>query len=441
MNIPQISLNKDSTTPLYRQLSAALQELINQGKLAPDAKLPSIRQLARALDVNTTTVVSTYKLLEQELWVYSIIGSGTFVAPIVRKPEMPVIPTHNENYINFAETVTDAALFPVTAFKRAFEAVLDRDGGEAFKFGDSLGLKPLRESLSILLENANADNIQVIAEAQQGLETVAKELLSPGDTVFVEGYTTGLAVGAFFSRGARVIEMPMNIDGPDFIAVEAMGKKYKPKLIYVMPNFQTPTGITYSEESKIHLLELAQSTGAYILEDDQLSDLYYDGKKRTPLKALDAAGRVIYIKSFARTVMPGIGFMVFPEGFAKVETTVSGYIQRGFDLFLRSGAYELHLANLRSVYGRRYQKLEAAAKTYLSHLADFQMPGGGLSLWITPRNNNIDYINGFLQRGVVVSPGRLFSKDGAGFRISFAGVKEEKIAEGIGIIAAVLGGE
>jgi len=444
MSIPHISLDKKSAVPLYRQLSDAIQSLVAQGKLATGTKLPSIRQLAYGLDVNTTTVVSAYRHLEQEMTVYSVVGSGTFVARQAVKPVADEAPMGNiEGFINFADTKTDGALFPVTAFRRAFDAVLDRDGGLAFDCTDSLGYAPLRDSFCNLLAGcAEPGRIQVISDVRQGLEILANALLSPGDTVFIEKPASQGAMGAFLSKRVQIIEMPLAKDGPDFMALEALIKKHRPKLIYIMPNFQTPTGITYSNESKARLAGLAQAAGAYIVEEDQYSDFYYDGNKRTPLMAV--GGKVIYIKGFSKSLVPGLrmGFMAYPEGMdiPKGDADVPGYFQRGFDLFLRSGAYDLHMANMRSVYGRRYQKLESAAKTYLAHLADFELPGGGLGLWVMPHMKQERlYIEGFLQRKVIVSPGRLFSSgDVGGFRINFAAVPEERIAEGIGIIASVL---
>jgi len=460
MNIPHISLDKTSNVPLYRQLSDALQGLVAEGKLLPDTKLPSIRQLAQALDVNNTTIISAYKYLERKMAVYSVVGSGTYVAKPKSSPEpygeVPLLPDNIDGYINFADTTTDTTLFPVTAFRRAFDAVLDRDGGRVFDAHDNRGYKPLRDSLCQMIGDvgvkADADCIQVISDTQQGIELIADTLLEPGDTVFVEGPTSQVAVAAFLARDAKIIEMPLVKDGPDMAALEVLLKKHRPKLIYVMPNFQTPTGISYSDESSRRLLSLAYSADAYIIEDDQFSDFYYNGIKRTPLKALDDGCKVFYIKSFAKTLAAGLGmgFIVCPDACALAANTdigASGYIQRGFDLFLRSGAYELHMANMRSVYGRRYHKLVAAVNTYLGHLADFELPGGGLSLWICPRivdKNGRDYIEGFLQQKVIVSPGRLFAGAGGdlpGFRISFAAVDDERISEGIGVIASVLGGE
>ena len=471
MQIPKIKLDKSSSTPLYVQLSEALLKQIAQGKLLPDTKLPSIRQMAQALDVNNTTVISAYKNLEHKTAVYSVVGSGTYVAQPTKEvepdaePEMETpltepepleLPANIDGFINFADASIDGSLFPVTAFRRAFDSVLERDGSMAFECHDARGYKPLRESLCQLMDGISVkttpDCIQVVPGVQQALEALAKIILQPGDAVFVEGPAYLGAVAAFFSKRVQIIEMPLAKDGPDFTALEALLEKHKPKLFYVTPNFQTPTGISYSAESKQRLLELAYAHDAYIVEEDQVNDIYYDGIKRTPLKAQDTGDKVIYIKSFSKILAPGLnmGFMACPshiaDEMAKGGIVMAGYMQRAFDVYLRSGAFEFHAANVRSVYGRRYHKLVSAVNTYLSPLADFVLPAGGLSLWITPHKapGDEDYAARFLQQNVIVSPGRLYALAGGDeyrFRISFAAVPEEKIAEGIGVIAAVLAGD
>jgi len=456
-----IVLDKHSDTPLYRQLGDALAELIVQGKLVPGNRLPPIRQMAHIFDVNNTTVVSAYKYLERKAVVYSVVGSGTFVAqPMpVSAPLVQIAAPSNiaADYINFADITANAALFPVATFRRALNTVLDRDGGVAFGYHDSQGYLPLRVSLCQLQDglSISPDHIHIVSGAKQGLDILANAILEPGDTVFVEQPAPQSAVAAFQSRRVLIVEMPLAKDGPDFQALEALLKRHRPKLFYVTPNFQQPFGICYSAESKRRLLELAYAIDAHIVEEDQYSDFYYDGVKRIPLKTMDYNDRVIYIKSFSRIMMPGlgIGFMACPSSVSEAinkinaDITPPGYIQRAFDIFLRSGDYVSHTANIREVYGRLYQKMAQAVSTYLASLADFELPGGGLSLWVTPHtthgNKVGDYADKILQRKVVVSPGQLFAVPGTdlpGFRISFAAVPEERIAEGIGAIASVLAG-
>jgi len=124
----------------------------------------------------------------------------------------------------------------------------------------------------------------------------------------------------------------------------------------------------------------------------------------------------------------------------KMNNSISppGYTQRAFDTFLNCGDYDTHAANMRRIYARRYQRLTAAAHTYLAPLASFDLPGGGLSLWVTPHCEVRGYAEKFLQRKVVVTPEQLFGAEMLGFRLSFAAVPEELIAEGVGVIASVL---
>ena len=452
-----IPLDKSSDIPLYRQLSSAIIELIAQGKLSPDTKLPPIRQMAQALNVNNTTVVSAYKYLEQQAAVYTVVGSGTYVARSISvvTPPTQALPVITDEYINFADMATEAALFPVAAFKRAFNAVIDKDGAAAFSHNDSSGYKPLKESICQLLEGlaikATPDQVHIISNVEEGLDALCRTLLSPGDTVFAERPASQGAIAAFKSRRVLIVEVPMAKEGPDFKTLETLLKKHRPRLFYVSPNYGQPLGICYSAENKRHLLELACEYDFYIVEEDQFGDFYYDGVRKTPLKALDYQDRVVYIKSFSRILTQGfgIGFIVWPGQMHEIRldanVSLPGYAQRAFDILIRSGDFEAHAANMRRYYGKRYQKMTTAACTYLAPLADFELPGGGLSLWITPRiphSSDIgDYTNKFLLRKVVVSPGRLFAADMPGFRISFAAVPEERIAEGIGVIASVLAAE
>jgi DNA-binding transcriptional MocR family regulator len=466
-NFGHIILEKENGIPLYRQLGDGIRRMIEDGRLAPETKLPPIRQLAKALSVNNMTVVSAYKYLENRKHVYSMVGSGTYVAglservlplPLLKNEYSASQPVSGDlsQYINFADTATAAALFPVDAFKKAFDAVLDRDGGSAFDYQDSQGYPPLRESLCSLLENVSVktspDRIQIISGAQQGLDILAKALLQPGDTLLAESPTFYGAVGAFLSRGAQVAEIPLHTDGPDPVRMEALIKTNRPKAMYLMPNFQTPTGISYSLEIKRQVLELAYKYNVYIIEEDSQNDFYYDNRRRLPLKALDYRNMVIYIKSFSKILMPGLrmGFMVCPRRVnvtavkRNTDIATSGYIQRAFDLYLRSGGLESHGLQMRAVYGRRYRNTTAAA-AYLSPFAGFNPPDGGLSLWFTLKKK-MDaeaLFSRFLQQKVIVTPGSMFSLQGNDmpcFRVSFAAVPEPGIDEGFRIMASVMDG-
>ncbi|MDR1688291.1 MAG: PLP-dependent aminotransferase family protein [Clostridiales bacterium] len=459
--ILNIKLNKSSDIPIYRQLGDAIRLLAQDGFLSPSEKLPPIRTLAKALNINNITVINAYKYLESKRVIYSITGSGTYVTdlPVNSSP----IPAFSYNFIEKPDIVTDEAinfakssaspdLFPVKEFQGFINEVLERDKGYAFSYQDIAGYEPLREVIcEHLLKygiRTSADRVQIINGAQQGIDLISKALLSHGDNLFAEKPTYYGAIGAFFSRGAQITEISLEKDGINLGELEANLKIYKPKFIYVMTYFQTPTGISYSLEKKRALLALAEKYNTYIIEEDDQGDFSYEDPPVVPLKALDYKNRVIYIKSFSKIMMPGLrlGIMVLPKAIhqkirdAKYATDISssGLTQRAFDLFLRSPLWSNRLAYMKTVFKARYSVLASALQKHLPPNAAYNLPGGGCSVWINLKETNIsDLCNKLLQRNVLVAPGAVYSLSGQEIpfiRISFAAANEREIKTGVEIL-------
>lgn len=463
-----IVLNKGSKVPMYQQIGDAIHGFIEQGILQPDYKLPPIRIMADKLNVNNVTIVNAYKYLENKKVVYSQVGSGTYVSPlpVAYIPE-PVFNSHvntfnKNNYhledvLNFATTSTSEDLFPVAEFKQIFNEVLDRDKGYAFNYQESQGYAPLRKSICKYLSfygiNSNQEKIQIISGAQQGIDILSKAILKTGDIVFVEKPTYYGAVGAFQSRGADIIEVPLEKDGMDINLLENYLKLYLPKLIYIMTCYQTPTAISYSLEKKRQLLQIAEKYNTYIIEEDNLGDFNYSDTPNVPLKALDYKNRVIYIKSFSKILMPGLrlGFIVLPQKILQqvksakhtTDISTSGFIQRAFDLYLQRNLWIDHTKYIRDIYKKRYNETIKCINKYLSDYVEYNPPCGGLTIWLK-FDYNID-INDFcdklLEQKVIVSLGALFSLSDEKMpyiRISFASVKKEDISKGIKIMKDTL---
>ena len=410
-----LQLDRSQSTPLYQQLAGEIRNLINSGQLKEWEKLPPIRKLARELSVNNITVVHAYQELEQDGLLYSQVGRGTFVKARLHQPEplLKSTPEGQDYYppglkvmdqgrlqipmgaYNFASAIPTPELFPVADFKVILNEVLDRDGGKAFGYQEGQGYLPLRESLvEYLRENAieaYENCIQIISGAQQGIDIIAKSLLKAGDFVITENPTYTGALAAFKSRGARIIPVPLEEDGVSISSLKKALAKYHPSLIYVIPNFQTPTGISYSEEKKLALLDLCQAYKVNIIEDDSFTDLSYD-YPRQPIKVLDQYGQVIYIKSFSKILMPGLrlAFLSAPEKIipglltAKHSSDIStpGLIQRTFDLYLRKGLWSKHLKYMRDSYQERYHTMLKAMEAHLPQEISYTKPGGGLSFWL-----------------------------------------------------------
>ena len=329
-------IDKNLNTPLYIQLYENIRSSIEENHYKEGEKLPSIRSLANKLDVNNITVVNAYKLLEQEGYVYSIKGSGTYVRKSSYDIDIPymedgdielmiggVLPISKIVLILHSVSPTPE-IFPIEEFKQTLIEVLDRDKGNAFVYPEINGYEPFRESItSFLHENYNMtvdkDQIQVISGGQQGIDIIAKTLISQGDCIFVENPTYSGAIAAFKSRGAKIMGIPMLEDGLDLDIFHKYIKRYRPKFLYMMTNYQSPTTYSYSEEKKKELINLSKKYNFYIIEDDFLTDLNYDNSKKIPLKSMDNLDQVIYIKSFSKIFMPGvrIGFMTVPKNFLR----------------------------------------------------------------------------------------------------------------------------
>ncbi len=465
------NLNKDIDTPLYIQLYENFKTLIEENQLEKE-KLPSIRSLAKALRVNNVTVVSAYKLLEKEGYVYSIKGSGTYIKKLPISKDMPyleegdmelmvsgILPVSKDS-INFASMSPTSDLFPIEEFKRVLVEVLDRDSGLAFLYPEITGYEPLRESISkFLMEyysiKVSKDEILITSGGQQGLDIISKTLINPGDPILVENPTYSGALAAFKSRGAKIIGIPMYEDGIDLELLKSYVKRYKPKFLYIMTNYQSPTTYSYSEEKKKELLSLSKEYGFYIIEDDFLTDLSFDDSdKKITLKSMDKYNQIIFIKSFSKIFMPGvrIGFITLPNKLFKeivrakhtTDVSSSGFLQRAFDLYLRQGYWKSHIEKIKRVYSEKYNIMIRELDNLSDYGISYVKPNGGLSIWVRlPKEIDVlEFYNECAENHLAIVPGKVFFVDDSIYsnyiRLSFGAVNNEEIIQGIRILENII---
>ena len=241
----KIELNKGSSK--YLQIYNYIKKLIIDNDIKEHEKLPPIRKLADYIGVNNATIVKVYELLENEGYIYKIVGSGTFASNIKLKKKKTI--EKKEGLIHFDSGNPSADMFPIDDYKKAINMALENDGPSIFNYDECKGSIELRDKICEYLKdrkiNTNIENIQIISGAQQGIDIVCKGLINYSDVVFVEEPTYNGALEVFKSRGAKVISIPMLDDGIDIGILKLKLEKIKPKLIYVMPNFKNPTGIYY----------------------------------------------------------------------------------------------------------------------------------------------------------------------------------------------------
>lgn len=465
----KFKLNKDTDIPLYIQLYEKFKILIEGDQLEQE-KLPSIRSLAKSLGVNNVTIVSAYKLLEKEGYVYSIKGSGTYIKKLpdetihyLEEGDMDLMVSGilpiSKNSINFASMSPTSDLFPIEEFKKVLMEVLDRDAGLAFLYPEITGYDPLRDSISkFLKENyntiVNKEEILITSGGQQGLDIISKTLITPGDCIFVENPTYSGALSSFKSRGAKIIGIPINENGIDIGSLKSYIKKYRPKFLYIMTNYQSPTTYSYSTENKEELLSLSKEHGFYIIEDDFLTDLNFSENKKMPLKSKDRFDQVIFIKSFSKIFMPGvrIGFITLPNKLFKeiikakhtTDISSSGYLQRAFDLYLRQGHWKSHIEKIKTVYSEKYKIMTDGLDNLSQYGISYIKPDGGLSIWLK-LPNNIDAINLYnecAEKGLAIVPGKVFFVDDSIYsnyiRLSFGAVTNEEMTEGLRILENIV---
>jgi len=236
--------------------------------------------------------------------------------------------------------------------------------------------------------------------------------------------------------------------------LEALLKVMRPKFIYMMSYFQTPTCYSYSLEKKYALLNLAAKYDTYILEEDNQNEFIYNNETIVPVKSLDYKNRVIYVKSYSKSIMPGlrIGFLALPKKILQqvlgvkytTDIATSGFIQRAFHLFLASGGYERHVKQMRGIFKTRYDTAVKAINGHLLPYVQYTPPNGGVNIWmkLNDKNISIDQLSQrLLADNVIITPGALYdteNKDIPYFRLSFAGVDNAYIGLGIKKIASCI---
>jgi DNA-binding transcriptional MocR family regulator len=456
LDIVSIQIEKNNG-PLYQSLADAIEKQLFQSGVNSGERLPPVREIAEKLGVNNSTVVAAYRHLDEKGLVYTKPGSGTYCLPqTVPMPQEDELDhlfrdyaelssgklALSEDMINLAGNSPTADAFPVAEFKSAVDEVLDSDGGYAFSYQESEGYYPLREILSSFSQEqygikCRPDDILITSGAQQALDLISKAMVHPGDTVLAEMPSYVGVRSVFTMHDAKILSVPIEGDGINLDIVEFYAKQYKPRLLYTMPVYQTPTGVSMSAEKRQKLLFLAEKYDFYIIEDDLFSDLTLKGERMFPIKTEDKAGRVIYVKSFSKLLMPGVrtGYVIVPQKLfeklsaAKYATDISGsgFIQRALAVYFKNGCWGKNIVGLSNVYRERLKialQIVSEWKKFGVRASDVK---GGFGLWLTLPDCVVDREIYYLckERKVLVAPGSFFYLSPmAGFeqhlRISFA---------------------
>jgi 2-aminoadipate transaminase len=374
--------------------------------------------------------------------------------------------TSQPDVISFAGGMPAPEVFPIEEFKEACEVVLSEMGDRALQYGTTEGYQPLREMIA---HNASkygiqisADNVLITSGSQQALDLLGRIFVNRGDRILVESPTYLGAIQAWNAYGVKYVTIPSDANG---MVTELLESRLRTgiKFIYVLPNFQNPTGVTLTRERRKQLVEMADAYGVPIVEDDPYGQLRYEGEHQTPVVVIDDemrakevpiySGNVIYTSTFSKILAPGLrlAWVVAPTEVIKKLVQA----KQGCDLhtatFTQYIAYQLadspwmkqHIRLIRKVYKERRDTMLEALATHMPEGVSWTHPKGGLFLWATLPEclDSRAIFNQAVAQKVAFVPGGSFHPLGGGsntMRLNFSNSKPEMIQEGIERLAKVI---
>lgn len=342
------------------------------------------------------------------------------------------------NIVSLAGGNPSPKTFPSEDMARISADLISKHGDKLLQYGATEGFAPLRETAadrnSKLGIGGAVENILPVTGSSQGIELVCKVFLNAGDTILVENPTFLGAVQTMRSYRANVVGVDMEDDGVDLVDLEAKIKQYKPKVFYIIPTFQNPSGRTTSEKKRQAVLELAKQYDFIIMEDDPYGELRYNGTPIAPIKSMDDDGRVVHLSSFSKTISPGlrVGYATADPkiirkmviGKQGMDVHTPNLSQALVDAFYREGKYYDHVKKCCDFYKPQLDAMIKGMKEHFPADAQYPIPEGGLFAWVKiPGINGIELFNTAVENGVAFVPGEHFYADLSGtdtFRLNFS---------------------
>jgi len=402
--------------PQQRRLYEAAKAAIHQQLLGAGGKLPSSRDLARDLRISRNTVIAAFEQLAAEGYVNSALGSGTYVADLqahsasmrgagtttyAGRAAPPVAPRPASRTASHANALSrrgqeltsyaagprfeiqpfagdaDFSSFPFKLWQRLQNRVWRDAREELLDYGQSGGHLPLRQAITDYLRMSRSvkvevEQVMITAGTQQSLDLCAQLLADAGDTAWIEDPCYWGARRAFQARELKLRPITVDSDG---MALDAADLSTKPRLIYVTPSHQYPTGAVMSLARRRELLDVAVRKDAWILEDDYDSEFRYTGRPLAALQGLDHDDRVLYMGTFSKVIYPGIkvGYLVVPPALIDAFKSALYDLQRPGQLtvqaaladFIALGHFTTHIRKIRQIYGARRELLRRTLDQHL----------------------------------------------------------------------------
>jgi GntR family transcriptional regulator/MocR family aminotransferase len=428
--LPVIAVDRKASKPLHRQIYDAYRSAVVDGRLRPGQRIPSTRVLATELGVSRFPVLNAYSQLLAEGYLESRVGAGTVVSGTLPDQFTSSAPTHvrpattrsgprpaalrcsilgreNSPWLEglgaFGVGQVAFDQFPVHIWSRLIARHCRRMNAQSFHYGDRMGSPALRETLAAYLRTARslhceAEQIMIVSGSQHALELSARVLFDPGSRVWMEEPGYPMARDVFALASCHLVPVPVDEEGLD---VRAGIKRYgRARAAFVTPSHQFPLGATLSAGRRFQLLEWAQNTGSWIIEDDYDSEYRYESLPIASLQGLDANSRVIYIGTFSKVLFPSLrlGYIVIPtdlvERFLTIRRTMDlgppGFFQEVLADFIGEGHFVRHIRRMRVLYQERRSALVAGIHKELDGKVEVLGSEAGMHLTVILKNGASD---------------------------------------------------
>lgn len=429
--IASITLDRQHSLPLYRQLYGEIRQAILGGQMLPGMQLPPSREFCLALDISRQTVLNAYDQLLAEGYLRGSVGQGTFVnedlpaqvqtrksrdvqvADSVVAEEQRGLSQRGRRHIDprgstryhqgqvraFRVSMPDLGLFPFDVWAR-LEARHCRHHKGQLGYGDPAGYLPLRELLAVYLKAARGVNcapeqILITSGSQQALYLLSTMLLDVGEQAWVESPGYRGSTAALHAVQAQMCPVPVDEEGMD--VAYAAGHFPDAKLVFVTPSHQMPLGMTMSLQRRMALLEWAQQNAAWIVEDDYDSEYRFGSSPLASLQSLDTRQCVIYVGTLSKVLFPGLrlGYMVLPEtlreslikGKSVIDKHTAVMPQMVLADFIAEGHFGRHIKRTRKIYAERQACLVRCIRSMLSDELECGAQDGGLDLAVYFKKN------------------------------------------------------
>ncbi len=480
-----LQIDYKSDIPLNRQIYLQIRDMILAGTLPCETQIPATREIARKYEMARMTVNVAYEQLELEGYVVTKPGSGTFVtseltllqggeelAPVelskwaarIQSPEFAssldvgrlTAETNNSKVeIDFGFGRSFSHIFPYDVWRKLLARYLSTDDALLSKYGSVGGFGPLREAIASYVGrqrgvNCRPEQVFIISGMQQALDILSRMLINQKDEVLVEtpGYVNAARV--FRSHGAILRPVPVDENGFQTTRIPSDSDA---RLIFVTPSNQFPHGGAMPVQRRLELIQWARSRNALIIEDDYDGELRYEGSPISAMQGLDDSGRVIYLGTFSKVLLPALrlGYVILPQQLCEPFLQAKMLMDRGAPTltqaaiadFITEGHFERHLRNLRKLYAERRGVLVRAIQEHLEGHVTFANHPAGFHVMLYLKNGISEQhvIAEMRKKGVGVYAGRpyhLFDWAPPSLVLGFSDLENEQIEEGIKRLGDVL---